>query len=231
MNLKDFIVDLCNTRDKENLSKWNIIWKGLSFYLLLMAISVLISRLFQELFLPHLTKNTMFDNVVTDILANRKLNLIIQCVLLIPVSEEIIFRLGLSFKRIHIAISVSFLCLYLAPNIFAIKLLSIEFLIPIIIAVLMFTAVLFYTKKWNLENIKNKYSKRIIYLMIFLFAAFHLINYTPFEFKYIFNYILIIIPHFIFAMAATYFRLNLGFFYSMLFHSLRNGYVILLLIY
>ena len=77
--------------------------------------------------------------------------------------------------------------------------------------------------QWFWDNIKNKHGKLIIWCFTLLFAFLHINNYTI-DADIIPMYFLMCLPQLIMGITLVYFRLNLGFFYAVAFHSLLNAF-------
>ena len=138
-----------------------------------------------------------------------------------PLIEEIIYRLYLSFKKIHIIISILFFEFYLFNETFIQFTLDYKsFIIFFILSVItIITITYFYT---FLQIFLNKNNLLIYWISIFLFGVSHIFNLENIEFKYFYLYILFIVPQIIMGYFITNLRLKQGFFWGLLLHIIIN---------
>jgi hypothetical protein len=222
--MKKFFANLPYCNDKQTLSKWQIICIGLGFFCFFMFLTIFCSRLYVVLGFDLIS----VLNTRTDITKEYGLTwYILFCIFIAPFREEIMFRLCLSFKKQHLAISLAFICIWLPVIFIKIKYSSILFFILIASGIFVYLMVMRYTTTDFWSKIKEKYIKCIVWFLILTFTLLHLNNYQLFEWKYLVAYILILSQTFFLAITTTYFRINLGFAYCLLFHIAYNAGIIL----
>jgi len=147
--------------------------------------------------------------------------------LLGPVAEETICRLGLSFKKNHVYISIICFVLYL-PFLFILNYVSIILAIVVSILLVFFT----YKKITQdlLDIIKEKYGVVIFHIIAFAFAILHLKNLSPLKAHLFIVYIIYLLPMLSFSYISSYIRLQIGFAYSVGFHIFFNSIFFLFMV-
>ena len=148
-----------------------------------------------------------------------------------PLLEESIFRLWLSFKRIHIFISL-FIVFYILIGIcipsekqtFLHGLAKVSYFTgysyKLPLSILLSSSVFLLSQK-SLDRIKEKFGHYFIVLSIIVFATLHISNMS-FEWFLLPVAFLCCLPQFVLGLTVTYYRINLGFFYGLIFHALWN---------
>ncbi|MDR2650791.1 MAG: hypothetical protein LBC68_00545 [Prevotellaceae bacterium] len=222
--MKKFFANLPYGSDKQTLSKWQILFTGLGFFCFVMFLTIFCSRLYVLLGFDLIS----VLNTRTDISKEYGLTwYILFCIFIGPFREEIMLRLCLSFKKQHLAISLAFICMWLPASFIKIKYLSVLFFILMASGIFVYFMVMRCTTADFWSKIKEKYTKYIVWFLILVFTLLHLNNYQLFEWQYFVAYILILAQAFFLAVTATYFRINLGFAYCLLFHIAYNAGIIL----
>jgi hypothetical protein len=164
------------------------------------------------------------DAIISDAYEIRNKGLVFTSffvVLFGPLIEELGFRFALSFKRVHIFISVSvlsfmFLSLWLGRGFFA------DILFKALISLLIGSVTLLVNQK-RYDIVQQKYGLQIIWLTIMLFGFSHIVNYKIENFMQIPIALMMCLPQVLMGIVFTYIRLNLGFLFGLLLHSLING--------
>jgi hypothetical protein len=137
-----------------------------------------------------------------------------------PILEESIFRLWLSFKRIHIFISLFLifyiligLCIPSEKQIFLHGLAKVSYFTgysyKLPLSILLSSSVFLVSQK-SLDRIKEKFGHCFIVLSIIVFAAFHIANMS-FEWFLLPVALLCCLPQFVGGLTLTYYRINLRF--------------------
>ncbi|MCH4251858.1 MAG: CPBP family glutamic-type intramembrane protease [Prevotella sp.] len=213
--------------------RWMILLKGLAISL----IGIPLSLMFM---FPILIICSMYGCPIKNIMASSSFNAGISAhiflgLLLIsvlgPLFEESIFRLWLSFKRIHIFISL-FILLYILIGIcipsekqtFLHGLAKVSYFTgysyKLPLSILLSSSVFLLSQK-SLDRIKEKFGHYFIVLSIIVFATLHISNMS-FEWFLLPVAFLCCLPQFVLGLTVTYYRINLGFFYGLIFHALWN---------
>jgi len=216
--LKTFYLDI----DKQTLSKGDILFKGIFFYVKnWVIVATFLMILLSLLKVLNIANIEYFKYNLDEKLDFRHhlLHSFFITVLLYPMIEELTFRLGTNFKKRNVIISLSFLLLvfidrYVGYNYFD----ALQYKLPICIAF----ALLLYCIPQKYFQIETAWKKGFaVYAITILFALLHITNY-PFHLSYLPVYCLLVLPQFIMGVTFVYFRLNLGFLYGYGFHALIN---------
>lgn len=152
--------------------------------------------------------------------------LILVGVLLVPICEELIFRLPLIFKPSYIAIS-SFIFSFILISAFCFQIVFfnledkvfLRLILSSMISLVIYSITIKYFNKIN--NFWKNNFRFIYYLSIGLFGVFHLGNYELTFFNLLL-FPLIILPQLISGSLLGYVRIAYGFSYSCLFHMMFN---------
>lgn len=209
-------------------SKRRILAKGIKFYLFNWLLLGSITYFIAMLVMPENADPV----VLKDFLSSNKYNtwiLYLIVAIIMPLIEEGAFRLGLSFKKRDVVVALPLLSLYLLflifnslnTNITIVKsILPIAMIAIIIIAVKIPEAIYL--------SLKNKIGTFIIYMSTILFALIHITNYPITDLHYFPIYCMLCLPQFAEGITATYFRLNLGFWYACGFHIIANSIIFII---
>ncbi|MDR0865386.1 MAG: CPBP family intramembrane metalloprotease [Candidatus Symbiothrix sp.] len=149
---------------------------------------------------------------------------LLMIIFFIPLLEEIIFRLSLSFRKRDITIVYFVL---LGVVIINLNIFDTDIMRRLVSFSLLFlSALAFYfwdkIKEDSLKKIKTNYGKYIVWVSIVLFACAHISNIANFDLKLLPIYLINVSPMFLFAIFATFCRLKLGFLYGVLLHIGTN---------
>ncbi len=212
-----------NSSDKIQYSKKEILFKAIGFYIFYqIAVFISISILF--FILKHQGLNIDDFRSTARHLVPEKWYIIM---FLAPVFEEFIFRLGLSFKKIEINISISFLCLGLL-NMFWGNLYH-NIIIKLLISILLFFSLSFFSQSfWT--RYSEKYGKYTIIIISLLFGLMHIFNFPRLSIAFLPIYLWLCLPQIVMGITFSYLRLNAGFIFSIIAHILINSFFVLLVI-
>ena len=211
--------------DKNRLSKKKIIIKGVLFYLKsLFKLAIIILSL---IFILNLFKvNTeSLKYPLESYMDEMKKKGVFYALFLVaffgPFIEELSFRLGLSFKRLHVSLSAVAFTYFLSSLLFNSGYFGdVHYKLPVSILV----GVLLYSRSQiTFDNIRQKYGRIIIWGMILFFGFLHVANYNIETITLLPMYFVMCLPQVLMGIVFVYFRLNLGFFYALGFHCLLNG--------
>jgi hypothetical protein len=213
--------------------RWKVLLKGLAICL----IGIPLSNLFVSLVLEicrangYPIKNILASNSFNaNISAHIFLGLLLISVL-VPLLEESIFRLWLSFKRIHVFISLFIvfyiligICIPSEKQIFLHGLAKVSYFTgysyKLPLSILLSSSVFLVSQK-NLDRIKEEYGHDLVVLSVIVFSALHITNMN-FVWILLPAALLCCLPQLISGLVMTYYRINLGFFYGLIFHALWN---------
>ncbi|SEK47158.1 hypothetical protein SAMN04487910_0603 [Aquimarina amphilecti] len=150
-------------------------------------------------------------------------------IIILPLLEEIAFRLSLKFKPIYVPFTVSVLTYYaVTKGVYHTSLSNTEnhFKIRVLIALIaliIFSIILFQSRiKNTLDRFWNINFKWIFYALSVSFAWMHILNYEI-NVKHILLLPLITLPKLVSAISYGYIRMHYGFLYSLGLHMCWNS--------
>jgi membrane protease YdiL (CAAX protease family) len=138
-----------------------------------------------------------------------------------PVFEELIFRLLLSFKKQHVAISVLVALFYFGGTIYHPHQLILKIGLEILIATVVIILCQIYIPD-GAFNLSPQRKRLFIILSIILFGLMHVFNYRPIDLKIIWIYPVFVIPQLLMGWAISYTRLKNGFVWGIALHCIIN---------
>lgn len=175
-----------------------------------------------------------YETIKTDSFGSRPYFLI-SAILIIPIMEELSFRLALNnFSSKFLAVSVSillgmFLGAYLLkslwlPNSYLAQILTVYIYIVLSSGVLylILRSDFFKSKFDRIKTLWNTKPGYIFYLIAAFFAILH-INNLEIRTNDLIFIPLIILPYFIYGLSLGYLRIRLGIEYSIILHVIING--------
>lgn len=229
-----FIVDyicgmmrLFNKYDRLHHTTIFILFKALLLYIVILIVAELLISLSYALLPSKMTSLIDFEGGRLTMLGIRSFSTWawVRVVLIGPLMEETAYRLWQSMKKWHIVLSLSFFLYYLFGDVFiSFGLKSLNY--AIISAILsLCIGCLFYFKinENTLRKIKNnsRHYALLVLLSCVLFALSHVTNYILDSQVLLFGMISSL-RHMAGGISFSYVRINLGFFYGLLFHSFVN---------
>lgn len=143
-----------------------------------------------------------------------------KIIVLIPLLEEVAFRLYLDTDKYNIILSVFALSFLIIYGNFVNIVISFWFFISIVLSIILSYIAYIYNKKISYFIIKNK--NKFILLNIISFGLFHLSNIEHIELSIIFLYVFFVLPQIILGYLITNLRIKMGFIWGVLFHSMIN---------
>ncbi len=141
-----------------------------------------------------------------------------------PLLEETTFRLGLSFKRLHVAVSLGAIAFTIMHLIYQ--------HIPLSLAVGLVTIGIFYLilKGEQLQQLRQRFGNIIIYIMLIAFPLMHIPNITLPDLSYWYVYVPYLLSLFVSSVIFCFVRLRAGFFPAVVLHAVGNAIAIIPLI-
>ena len=142
-------------------------------------------------------------------------------VIIVPIIEEIMFRLFLNFKKKEICISIFFVLLLVLGIRFTIEA---WFLIATWtkVAIAFSVVVLLYFFVIDSITFSIRLQKNITILSIIAFGLMHIDNFETLHYSILFIYPFFVIPQMIIGYFATNLRLKQGFVWGILLHCMTN---------
>ncbi|MBX2915355.1 MAG: CPBP family intramembrane metalloprotease [Cyclobacteriaceae bacterium] len=143
-------------------------------------------------------------------------------VILGPLYEEILFRLPLNLSKLSIGVSLGFMFFYLLTgNLLSIDYQKFDTYFKIVGSIFFAGLVTFFFPKKFLDLFKNNF-KLVFFIHAVIFALLHLTNFDSYNSSVILIYPLFTLPQLIMAVLIGYTRIEIGFAYCVLLHSLIN---------
>lgn len=144
--------------------------------------------------------------------------------LLGPLIEEISFRLWLSLKPIHVALSVSLIVNFLLFGLRDLFKFNSKTWILVLCIVLLFYIIYHLLKKVPLSDIVLKYIsvKSLGIISAIIFGLLHIFNFSPVYKSVWFLYPIYVLPQMVLGILAVFLRLRYGFVSAVFFHCLVN---------
>lgn len=215
------MINFWKDNDKKYLNSKQIWWKALKFYLFaqlfvfcLLVIGFVFAKFF-DVDMEMFEEREMKDNFY---------NSRISIVLIAPLIEEIAFRLNLSFKKIHILISLPVLSIIFLSVL--LKDLEYILLLKIIIPACLFILLWFISQEF-LDQCRHEFGKQAVIIILLLFAFAHINNFNI-HYNYLPVYFLLCLPQLVMGITFSYLRLNISFTAAVLMHICVNGFSVLI---
>jgi hypothetical protein len=184
--------------------------------------STIISESVNNIFAIDLVKirNDNFNSLASGF------KLFIMMVLLAPLLEEVMFRLWLSFKKVHVIISLTTIFFILIKQ-FDSRLgnnfkIDTQFLIIIGSAILLGSLIGYIIFLYPIKKLVSNNFKYFYWFSCIGFGLVHITNFSPLYISIFWAYPFLVIPQLIMGFGFGYFRMKRGFFVALLFHCLIN---------
>lgn len=149
-------------------------------------------------------------------------------IILAPILEELQFRLPMNLKKNSICLGLAIFLGNLLMSFLNIPLFYKEFQVLPLIEFLFAYSGLFLVFNWIHKTFLEGWQMDIpnylvFYFLTILFALMHLFNYVPLDMNLSFEYLNIVLVHFIGAIGLGYLRCHYGFGSGVLLHVLVNS--------
>lgn len=150
-------------------------------------------------------------------------NYILSIILIVPIIEEILFRLPLKISKLNFSISLIVLTILIL-----IKYNFAQIWGLLIFLFILISLIFFHTKFFPyLRDIWLKYYKIVFYLVTLIFGLIHISNYS-FSSTILFLTPILILPQLLSGILLGYFRLKIGFGAAVFYHCLWNGFFLVM---
>lgn len=146
---------------------------------------------------------------------------IITVIFIAPVLEEGIFRLGLSFRKWQVALSLALIpvaVLWQHFRVFS----ALQYVLCIGIAALVFAGIYFGTRQRMWSGLKDRYLVQASWIMSVAFGVMHLIAFSTVTWTLLPYCLCLTLIPFFGGCACTYLRVNLGFRWGLAMHIFNN---------
>lgn len=147
-----------------------------------------------------------------------------------PVVEEIIFRLGLSFKRQTVALWAGLLPIAIAAYLFQRYDNWLLMAVTAVVGAGLFWLVMHYTTDEQWATWKSRYLRIAMWISAIAFGFIHLKAFSVITWALLPYCLTIILRPGLMGCVFTYARVNLGFWWGVLFHVANNAPAILALL-
>ena len=218
--------------DFETLSRGRIIGTTLKWFILLTVAAIVLRVVCVVIYTTqgvNPTELTKFGGDPTTFMGKATWKTIALLLIMAPVLEEVIFRLGLSFKRATVAL---WLGLLPVVHVFYMHHCRVWYILLALVFVgaLLYWLVYHYTTDEQWKAWREKYIVPAMWVSAIGFGLIHLMAFTTLNWQ-VFPFALttILVPM-AGGCAFTYARVNLGFWWGVLFHSLFNVPAILTIV-
>jgi hypothetical protein len=223
--------------DREFIDKLGRVFKAYGFVLLALIFIAAPIVTLTDNFVVHVlhfkTIQYQDKNTLKQLLEKSHYFALVYIALIGPIIEETVFRLPLSFKRTHIAISVAFAFFIFGSQLPGNHALNIEFGKWFIFVIRVgITLGLFFTVRRFLPvdiQLSDRAKKSFIILSICLFGLIHISNFSPLQWPILWIYPLYVLPQIFMGWLITYIRFKNGFIWGIMLHCLINSVVMLFL--
>jgi membrane protease YdiL (CAAX protease family) len=146
--------------------------------------------------------------------------------ILLPLTEEIGFRLPLHFHPVSLGISIVYILILLHSILSSQSSSFFEsnnlIMMGIFVSIGSICTLLFFLKRVSVETFWHTHFRWIYYGFAFLFGIMHISNLSSPSLWIYFLSPLIILPQFISGLVMGYIRLQFGFFWGFAFHAIWN---------
>lgn len=151
-------------------------------------------------------------------------NLSFALLILIPIIEEIAFRLPMRYSKFNIPLSLSFLCFFIFRIFFHLSKPISNLLLIIFFSVLYYVLLRSDQLAKRIENFWIKNFKGIFYFLTMSFGLLHITNYVNLTYVHYMLVPIITINHILMGFVLGYFRIKFkyGIFYSIAIHLIIN---------
>lgn len=157
---------------------------------------------------------------------------IIINLLILPIIEEIAFRLPLIFNKVYISLSLFIISYIIISRLYGYDILNLQknvlprIIYPFSIASIIYAVLQFDYMYHKTSFFWNKNKKTIFLTFLFIYALMHVNNYKL-SYYYVIVFPLIVLPQFISGIFLSFVRIRFGFIFSVIFHFLINLLAIL----
>lgn len=223
------LYNIFSVYDRNHLKKRNVLVKALFYHVVLTFCGIIVVCGFRILLPPEmrvLNNNEAYQTVFAKARELSCMAIAFVC-LFSPLLEETAFRLWCSMKKMHVSISLSAFSYYIFC-LLQLKTLN-EHIAGIVMSIAFGTIFYFCVKQKSLTLLMRQRNSffAFAFMMCAIFALFHIINYNVNSENLLFA-VVSCIPRFTAAIVYTYLRINAGFIYGCLLHTMNNLFVVAL---
>lgn len=210
------------------LKKMQFLFKSYFLTLICTILSVVIIVIIDTFVVEILHQNSIWSEIRD---SNSKIKFMfgrysfLMIAIIIPLIEEIIFRLPLNLKKSSIAISLSILYLRFSGNFLThiLDLSKLKDIFNIGISIFIFLVFMINTKQEKLNLLKRNHFKLIFYFIAIGFGLIHIINFHNINYYLIFFYPFYLLPQIFMGILIGNIRIKYGFIWGWALHCLINS--------
>ena len=226
-----FILDCTN--DRATMPKKKILLKTIAWFLAMFFLSAIIITVVTKIYVSMGIEPSQLTKFGGDISTHKDkplLRTILLLMFIAPIAEEIIFRLGLSFKRQTVALWVGLLPVAITAYLF-----QCYNNWPLLAGMLVLGAALYwliwrYTTDEQWAGWRSRYLRLAMWISAIGFGLIHLKAFSVITWGLLPYCLAICLRPGLVGAAITYARVNLGFWWGVLFHMANNVPAVLMLI-
>lgn len=165
---------------------------------------------------------TSFGGDPTVTLSSRGLiKAILMTALIAPVFEELLFRFGLSFRRVSVSLSLACIALFYVVSHNKTAGMTV-WIISIIIAIVIFCCVYFPTTDSFWQGLKKRWLIPMVWISTIAFGLVHLCAFSHLDLVLLpYAFVMILAPFFA-GCSCAYLRVNVGFVWGIAMHIFNN---------
>lgn len=223
---------LNRTDDQATMPKKRIFLLAVAWFIAMIVISSVIIIACQNIYMAmgiDPSQLTKFGGDINTHLDKPLGQTILLLLVIAPVVEEIIFRLGLSFRRQTVALWLALLPIAIAAYLFkcynwmALTALA-------LVGIALYWLITRFTTDEQWVAWKSRYLRLAMWISAIAFALIHLKAFTVITWALLPYCLVFILRPGLVGCVFTYARVNLGFWWGVLFHALNNTPGVLMLL-
>ena len=222
--LKFYSLSEINYRHKYPLiEKIKYFAKGILLYFVLQICALLLMPLVDDFLIKKMGFASVFKLMIESQQNIKGYYSIFIVVILVPLLEELIFRLILVPKRRNIAIFIFVFSFMVLNKTYYVNKIDWLLLVSLVVSgLLSFLVFKLLKRKPEIETVIGKRQKIITIVSVVLFGLLHIANIENLHWELVLLYPVYALPQMISGYVCSVQRLKLGFIWGLLFHSMIN---------
>ena len=224
---------LNRTNDRATMPKRKIIGQAIAWFVAMFLLSAFINvgvtTVYKSMGIEP-TQLTQFGGDISTHQDKPLLQTILLLIIIAPLVEEIIFRLGLSFKRQTVALWVGLLPVAIAGYLLQCYENWMLMAGMLVLGALLYWLVLNYTTDDQWTGWKSHYLRLAMWISAIAFGLIHLKAFSVITWGLLPYCLAVCLRPGLVGCAVTYARVNLGFWWGVLLHIINNLPAILVLL-
>lgn len=224
---------LNSTHDWATMPRKKIILKTTVWFILLTVAGIFAAILCQMAYMSQgidPTQLTQFGGHVTTRMDNPIGQTVLLLIVIAPIAEEIIFRLGVSLKRRAVALWAGLLPVTIAAYLLDAYSNWTVMAVTITAGAILYWLVMRFTTDEQWDRWRAKYLRPAMWVSAIGFGLIHLKAFSVITWMLLPYCLVTILRPGLVGCAITYARVNLGFWWGVLFHIINNVPAVLVLI-